>query len=62
MLRLYKMPDSTVFKQKDTGLATSLRYFRASVMQASHSISVKNVLIQTLKACIKRLKLVDNQV
>jgi len=30
-------------------------------MQASHSISVKNVLIQTLKGCIKRLKLVGNQ-
>jgi len=29
MLRLYKMSDSTVFKQKDTGLGTSLRYFRA---------------------------------
>ena len=61
MLRLYKMSDSTVFKQKDTGLATSLRYFRAPVMQASHSISVKNALIQILKGCIKRLKLVGNR-
>jgi len=61
MLRLYKMPDSTVFKQKETGLGASLQYFRAPVMQASHSILVKNALIQILKACIKRLKLMANQ-
>jgi len=35
MLRLYKMSDSTVFKQKETGLATSLRYFRTPVMQGA---------------------------
>jgi len=35
MLRLYKMSDFMVFKQKDTGLGASLRYFRAAVMQAS---------------------------
>jgi len=62
MLRLYKMSDSTVFKQKETGLGTSFRYFRAPVIQASHSSSVKNALIQILKGCIKRLKLVGNQV
>ena len=60
MLRLYKISDSTVFKQKETGLGTSLRYFRAPAMQASHSITVK--IIQILKGCIKSLKLVGNQV
>jgi|GEM_PF-4849752 len=48
MLRLYKMSDSTIFKQQYTGFGMSLRYFRAPVMQTAHSISVKNALIQML--------------
>jgi len=54
MLRLYKMSDSTVFKQKDTELGTSLRHFRAPVMQASHSFSVKNALIQYIEGLYKK--------